>query len=105
MAEKKVTQDYIDGALQVFKILEIYKGSMTAAEIATERNHIVAMEVSAPTQNEITKADIASKAAQLREFNKELKASDELIKNITAGIDNLPAAFVHLAENLSALKK
>ncbi len=104
MAEKKVTQDYIDGALQAFKIIEIYKGSMTSEEIQFERNHIAGLDVVAPTQSEITKADIMSKAAQLREFNKELKIADEGIKNIIAGVGQIPAAFANLAEQLSALK-
>lgn len=105
MAEKKVTQDYIDGALQVFKILEIYKGSMTSEQIEFERNHILNLEVEAPTQNAITKADILSKAAQLREFNKELKSADVSINNIIAGVEQLPGVFTNLADRLSALKQ
>lgn len=104
---EKITQDFKKGVDQVLRSFEIqiHGGKpITQEDIDTERNHWNSQPIHAPTQSEIERFDIASKAAQTRELNKSLKEVDATVASIKAGIEALPSSFVNLAEKLSSLK-
>lgn len=97
----KITQDFIKGVNQVLKSMEITIQSgkaITQADIDVERNHWNSQPVHAPTQSEIERFDVASKAAQVRELNKQLKEADENTAKLSGNLDML-------TEKLSGLRK
>ncbi|HEY4326380.1 MAG TPA: hypothetical protein VGN20_20515 [Mucilaginibacter sp.] len=101
MATKIYSPDFIAGINESLKALQIEASSgknITVKDIEDLRSYWNAQPVEEKSKNELEKFEVASKTAQIREFN---KASKDAIQNAT----DLMSTLDNLTITLSTLKR